>query len=71
MTATAAAQVPRTGSGPRAGLARTALAILMPIGPLAIAVVRGILPYNTTDSNTVMAAKVAARSWLRRRGSSP
>ena len=59
-TAAAAAQVPRTGSGPRAGLARTALAILMPIGPLAIAVVRGILPYNTTDSNTVMAAKVAA-----------
>ncbi len=32
----------------------------MPIGPLAIAVVRGILPYYTTDSNTVMAAKVAA-----------
>jgi hypothetical protein len=60
MTATAAAQVPRTRSGPRAGLDRTALAILMPIGPLAIAVVRGILPYNTTDSNTVMAAKVAA-----------
>ena len=33
---------------------------LMPIGPLAIAVVRGILPYNTTDSNTAMAARVAA-----------
>ena len=32
----------------------------MPIGPLAIAIVRGILPYYTTDSNTVMAAKVAA-----------
>jgi hypothetical protein len=32
----------------------------MPIGPLAIAVVRGILPYTTDDSNTAMAAKVAA-----------
>ena len=32
----------------------------MPIGPLAIAIVRGILPYNTTDSNTALAAKVAA-----------
>jgi hypothetical protein len=32
----------------------------MPIGPLAIAIVRGILPYYTADSNTVMAAKVAA-----------
>jgi hypothetical protein len=60
MTATTAPQVPRTGSRPRAGLARTALAILMPIGPLAIAVVRGILPYNTTDTDTAMAAKVAA-----------
>jgi hypothetical protein len=60
MTATTARQIPRTASGPRAGLARTALAIVMPIGPLAIAVVRGILPYNTTDSNTAMAAKVAA-----------
>ena len=50
MTLTTAWQVPPTGSRPRAGLARTMLAILMPIGPLAIAVVRGILPYNTTDS---------------------
>jgi hypothetical protein len=32
----------------------------MPVGPLAIAIVRGILPYHTTDSNTVMAAKIAA-----------
>jgi hypothetical protein len=60
MTATTALQVPRTGSRPRAGLACTALAIVMPIGPLAIAVVRGILPYSTTDSSTAMAAKVAA-----------
>jgi hypothetical protein len=60
MTAITTPQVPRTGSLPRAGLPRTALAILMPIGPLAIAVLRGILPYNTTDSNTAMAVKVAA-----------
>jgi uncharacterized protein (TIGR03083 family) len=50
MTATTAPQVPRTGAGPRAGPARTALAILMAVGPLAIAVVRGILPYNTTEN---------------------
>jgi hypothetical protein len=60
MTATTAPHVPRTGSGPHAGPARIALAVLIPVGPLAIAVVRGILPYNTTDSNTAMAAKVAA-----------
>jgi hypothetical protein len=60
MAATTALQVPRAGSGPRPGLARTALAILMPIGPLSIAVLRGILPYYTTDSTTTLAAKVAA-----------
>jgi hypothetical protein len=60
MTATTAPQVPRTRSRPPAGLAQAALAILMPVGPLAIAVVRGILPYDTTDSDTAMAAKVAA-----------
>jgi hypothetical protein len=60
MTVTTAPQVPRTGSGPHPGPARTALAIVIPAGPLAIAVVRGILPYNTTDSSTAMAAKVAA-----------
>ena len=60
MATSTAAQASRTGSIPRPGRARTALAILMPIGPLAIAVLRGILPYSTTDSNTAMAAKVAA-----------
>jgi hypothetical protein len=43
-----------------AGLDRRALAVLMPVGPLAIGVVRAILPYDTDDSNTVMATKVAA-----------
>lgn len=60
MTAITAPRVPRTRSRPETGLARTALAIMMPIGPLAIAVVRAILPYSTTDSDTEMAAKVAA-----------
>ena len=60
MATSTAAPARRTRSIPRPGPALTALAILMPIGPLAIAVVRGILPYNTTDSNTTVAAKVAA-----------
>ena len=60
MTAVTATSAARTGSRPRARLDRTVLAILMPIGPLAIALVRGTLPYYTNDPNTVMAAKVAA-----------
>jgi hypothetical protein len=60
MTATTAPEASYTGSRPRADVARTLLAIVMPIGPLAIAIVRGILPYKTTDSNTTMAAQVAA-----------
>jgi hypothetical protein len=59
MAAITAPQVPRTRSGPQAGLARIILAILMPIGPLAIAILRGILPYYTTDSNVALATKVA------------
>jgi hypothetical protein len=60
MTTSAATQDRHAGSMPRPGPARIALAILMPIGPLAIAVVRGILPYTTTDSNATLAANVAA-----------
>ena len=67
--AAAATHATRTTARPRTGLDRRALAILMPIGPLAIAIVRGILPYNTTDSNTVMAAKVAAHQAPRRSSS--
>lgn len=44
----------------RIGFDRWALAILLPIGPLAIGVLRAILPYDTTDSNVVVAIKVAA-----------
>jgi hypothetical protein len=60
MTATATVPSARAARAKPRGLDRRALAILMPIGPLAIAIVRGILPYYTADSNTVMAAKVAA-----------
>lgn len=60
MAASTATAALRTGSVSRSGTARIALAILMPIGPLAIAAVRGILPYTGADSNTAMAAKVAA-----------
>ncbi len=35
-------------------------AILMPVGPLAVAILRFILPYKTMDSATVVVAKVAA-----------
>jgi hypothetical protein len=35
-------------------------AILMPIGPLSVALLRFLLPYNTTDSAAVTVAKVAA-----------
>jgi hypothetical protein len=60
MAATALPHAVHDAARPRLGFDRTALAVLMPIGPLAIAIVRGILPYYTTDSNTAMAAKVAA-----------
>ena len=41
-------------------LARWTAAILMPIGPAAVAVLRFILPYDTNDSAAVMIAKVQA-----------
>jgi hypothetical protein len=44
----------------RPGFALCALAIVIPVGPAAVAVLRGVLPYNTTDANAVVAAKVAA-----------
>lgn len=36
-----------------------ALALLIPAGPLAIAILRAILPYYTTDSATAVAREVA------------
>ena len=41
-------------------LARWTAAILMPIGPAAVAVLRFVLPYDTNDSAAVMIAKVQA-----------
>jgi hypothetical protein len=60
MTAITAAPDVSTAPRPRTGLDRRALAILMPIGPLAIAVLRGILPYKTVDTPAAAAAKIAA-----------
>jgi hypothetical protein len=36
-------------------------AILMPIGPLTVAILRYVLPYNTTDSPQAATAKIAAQ----------
>jgi hypothetical protein len=59
MATTVPTPIAQAGSRQRSAFDRRALAVVMVIGPLAIAVVRGILPYFTTDSTTVMAAKVA------------
>jgi hypothetical protein len=60
MTATASHAAADAVSRQRAGFDRRALAAIIPIGPLAIAIVRAILPYKTTDSNTTLAAQAAA-----------
>jgi hypothetical protein len=60
MTAITSASHINAAAARRAGLDRWALGILMPIGPLAIAVLRGILPYRTVDTPAVAAAKIAA-----------
>ena len=51
MAATATSRTAGSLSRQHAGFDRRALAVVTPIGPLAIAIVRGILPYKTTDSN--------------------
>jgi hypothetical protein len=60
MTATAFHGTADPVSRQRAGFDRWALAAVIPIGPLAIAIVRAILPYKTTDSNTTLAVQVAS-----------
>lgn len=50
-TRTATATVP---------LRRAAFALLIPAGPLAVAILRAILPYATTDDSAQVVAKVAA-----------
>ena len=42
------------------GASRWFAAIMMPIGPLAVAILRYALPYNTTDSPSSAVAKIAA-----------
>jgi hypothetical protein len=48
-----------TTSRPLSPVARGLAAALIPVGPAAIAVLRYVLPYNTTDSNHDIARKVA------------
>lgn len=39
---------------------RVGAAILLPIGPLSVALIRGLLPYQTTDDTAAMLGSVAA-----------
>ena len=48
-----------TTSSPMTPLARALAAALIPVGPAAIAVLRYVLPYNTTDDTHEIARKVA------------
>ncbi len=56
MTATTERVERRTHLGWRG---RTMLALLLPVGPAAIAVLRYVLPYDTTDSSSEVARQVA------------
>jgi hypothetical protein len=52
---------PRTATAPaieRPSPARWLAALVIPIGPAAVALLRYVLPYNTTDDNTTIVAKV-------------
>src|SRR4051794_36367264 len=62
MTATtlSAATAPTTLRGDTRTFDRWVSALLMPIGPAALAVLRFILPYNTTDTPAEMVAGIAA-----------
>jgi hypothetical protein len=42
------------------GLLRTGLAAVVVLGPLSIAIIRGILPYATTDDSAAIVDKIAA-----------
>jgi hypothetical protein len=64
---------PAVGTVPRAaegrgtvrdlrGASRWFAAIVMPVGPAAVAVLRFALPYNTNDSASVAVAKIAAHA---------
>ncbi len=57
MTTTQPALVPATDTARRFRL--RAAVLIAPIGPIAIAVLRGILPYNTSDDSATIAARIA------------
>ena len=60
MTALTSAGRPGQAASRHAGPGRWALGIVIPGGPLATAVIRGILPYRTLDTPAATAAKIAA-----------
>ncbi len=51
---------PDTTSAPPGRATAVAAISLAAAGPLAIAVLRGVLPYDTTDDTATVIAKVAA-----------
>jgi hypothetical protein len=57
----------RLDAGPRRAT-RVLAALLIPVGPAAVAVLRYVLPYNTTDDTATVMSKVAAapdsQSWV-------
>jgi len=59
MTATITSAPPDVRPHPRRAQ-RIALATLIPLGPLSVAILRGILPYYTTDDSSHVARAVAA-----------
>lgn len=61
MTATVQTRAPSTAEASRRRRL-LALAVIAPIGPLAIAGMRALLPYKTTDDNAAIVAGVAAHS---------
>jgi hypothetical protein len=57
MTTTAARTTNSVGTG---SLSRWAIALLLPIGPAAVAVLRYALPYDTVDDSATMTSKAMA-----------
>jgi len=57
MTTTTARTASSVGTG---GLSRWAIALLLPIGPAAIAVLRYVLPYGTVDDSSAITSRAMA-----------
>lgn len=62
MSATTTAARPRAAVRARDSrtFRRLALAAILPLGPLAVTVLRGVLPYETSDSSAAAVAAIAA-----------